>query len=282
VTPRISSALAHSSDPDLRGLCFVVAYDGTDFCGSQLQPEQRTVQGELERAFARMADHPARARLSGRTDAGVHALGQVVAFDTTRAIPPLGFMRGINTLLPDDLRIMRSASCPAGYHPRHESMGKTYRYVVQTGEQKNPLMRHRAFQLGRDVALDLGRMREAASMLVGTHDFRAFRASDDQRENTMRTIYTMTIEEAHAGDPTLVAIEVRGTAFMKNMVRILAGTLLDVGRGRMPLARIPTLLGSEARRDQAGLTAPAQGLTLVRVELGRKTPSPFPDLAPPG
>lgn len=263
------------SDSARVGLCLIVAYDGTDLHGSQLQPHARTVQGELERAIACIAGHPARARFSGRTDAGVHALRQVVAFDSARVIAPRSYMRALNTKLPPDVRVQHAVSCPAGYDPRFEAVAKTYRYVVQRGEVTNPLLRHRAYQLGRDMPLDIARMREAAAQLVGTHDFRAFRAADDTRENTMRTLYSLDIHDPFADDPTLLAMEVRGTAFMKNMVRILAGTLLDVARGRILLAHVPTLLGPTAQRPQAGHTAPAHGLTLVSVELGRKSPCPF-------
>jgi tRNA pseudouridine38-40 synthase len=259
-----------------RGVCLVVAYDGTDFAGSQLQPRQRTVQGELERAAEIMTGHPTRIRASGRTDAGVHALGQVVAFDSARDIPLRGFFLGINRSLPSDLRVQRVAYCPTGYDPRFDALEKTYRYVVQTGEAHNPLQRHRAYQLNKLWSLDLHAMRETARMLTGTHDFRAFRQAEDVRENTMRTLHSITLTEAFTGDPTMIAIEVRGTAFMKNMVRILAGTIIDVGRGRIPLRQVPAMLGPAAERISSGHTAPAHGLTLVNVVLGRKgQPSPF-------
>ncbi|MEY4515439.1 MAG: hypothetical protein RLZZ450_7561 [Pseudomonadota bacterium] len=257
-------------------MCLTVAYDGTDFAGSQLQPQQRTVQGELERAIATLTGHPTRIRASGRTDTGVHALGQVVAFDSAREIPLKGFFLGINRALPGDLRVQRTAYCPVGYDPRFDALEKTYRYLAQVGEAQNPLTRHRAYQLNRLWKLDMGAMRAAAHELTGTHDYRAFRQADDVRENTMRTLHSIEVSEAYGGDPTMLAIEVRGTAFMKNMVRILAGTLIDVGRGRLPLASVPKMLGQDADRVDSGQTAPAHGLTLVRVELGRKgQPSPF-------
>jgi tRNA pseudouridine38-40 synthase len=266
------------ASPDARriGVCLTVAYDGTDFAGSQLQPRQRTVQGELERAIAIMTGHPTRIRASGRTDAGVHALGQVVAFDSAREIPLKGFFLGINRSLPDDLRVQRVAYCPLGYDPRFDALAKTYRYLAETGEAQNPLTRNRAYQLNRLWSLDVAAMREAARFLTGTHDYRAFRQADDIRENTMRTLHSIEVSEAFLGDPSTISIEVRGTAFMKNMVRILAGTLLDVGRGRLALESVPAMLGKDAERLHSGHTAPAHGLTLVSVELGRKgQPSPF-------
>lgn len=255
-------------------MCLIVAYDGSDFAGYQLQPGKRTVQGELERAAETMTGHPVRVRAAGRTDAGVHALAQVVAFDSARDIPARGFFLGLNRVLPPDVRIQRAARCEAGYTPRFESLAKTYRYLSQLGEVQNPLLRQRAYHLGRHATLDFAAMRTAAAQLHGTHDFRAFRAADDPRENNVRTLYSVDVLTQYGGDPTLFAIEVRGTAFMKNMVRILAGTLIDIGRARLSLDAVPAMLGAQARRESTGHTAPAHGLTLVSVELGRQGPAP--------
>jgi tRNA pseudouridine38-40 synthase len=270
----------------LHGVRLVVAYDGTDFAGFQLQLAQRTVQGELERAIERMAGHPVRIRGAGRTDSGVHALGQVVAFDTRRAIRERGWLLGLHAHLPPDIRVQHASLCEPGYNPRFDSAGKHYRYVIQTGEALNPLLRNRAWQVGGPWTPDVARMRAAAALLVGSHDFRAFRQADDDRENTLRTLWRIDVIDSFVGDPSLIAIEVEGTAFMKNMVRILAGTLVDVGRGRIPLEEVPRLLGPEARREWAGQTAPAQGLVLVAVKLGRRAlrqeQGPIPPLTPPG
>lgn len=260
---------AQPDAPTLYGVRLVVAYDGTDFCGYQLQPNQRTVQGDLEHAAQQLAGHPVRMRGAGRTDSGVHALGQVVAFDSARKIRERGWVLGINQHLADDLRVQSATACEPGYDPRFDSLGKTYRYLLQLGEAKNPLLRNRAWQLGARK-LDLFKMREAAALLVGTHDYRAFRASGDERPNTVRTLWAVDVLDNVGGDETLVAIEVRGTAFMKNMVRIIAGTLVDVGSGRLPVSGVSALLGPEAGRERAGQTAPAQGLTMVHVALGRK------------
>ncbi len=262
--------MALSSDEPKHGVCLVVAYDGSDFAGYQVQPEKRTVQGVLERAAEVMTGHPVRVRAAGRTDAGVHALGQVVAFDSARNIAPRGFLLGLNTNLPPDVRVQDATRCAAGYDPRHDSLAKTYRYLTQLGERQNPLLRQRAWQLGKQATLDFVAMRAAAAQLIGTHDFRAFRSADDPRENNVRTMYSIELLEQFTGDPTLFAIEVRGTAFMKNMVRIMAGTLIDIGRGRRRLEDVPRMLGEQAERDLTGYTAPAHGLTLVNVELGRK------------
>jgi len=268
--------LASSTEAKPHGVCLIVAYDGTDFAGSQLQLELRTVQSELERAAEIMTGHPTRIRPAGRTDAGVHALAQVVAFDSARLITTMGWFRGLNSALPDDIRVQRVAYCEPRYDPRFDALEKTYRYVVQIGEQQNPLTRERAYQMHKVHALDLDEMRRAAAMLVGTHDFRAFKQADDVRPNTVRTLYAVEVEPSFSGDPTMFAFTVRGTAFMKNMVRIIAGTLIDIGRGRRRVDDVPGMLGEAAVRVRAGHTAPAAGLTLVNIVLGRKgAPSPF-------
>lgn len=254
----------------LFGVRLVVAYDGTDFCGFQLQPDQRTVQGELEQGITRMAGHPVRVRGAGRTDSGVHALGQVVAFDSARLISARGWTLGLHAYLPEDVRVQSACRCTVGYNPRFDSAGKIYRYLIQTGEAKNPMLRNRAWQLGSPALPDVARMRAAAQLLIGTHDFRAFRQSDDARENSVRTLWRVDVLSDFGGDPSLIAIEVLGTAFMKNMVRILAGTLVDLGVGRIPPERVPLMLGPQAPRESAGQTAPAQGLTLLEVKLGRQ------------
>lgn len=254
------------------GVRLTIAYDGTAFAGWARQPARRTVQGAIEDAIATMNGAPVELRGTSRTDAGVHALGQVAAFDAARAIPARGWMRGLNAALPDDVAIVGAAECAEGYAPRFDTVDKTYRYVVLRGETRDPLLRHRAWFVGPrqgGARLDVGAMRAAASVLIGRHDFRAFRAADDEREQTERTIASIELAEGWAGDARLLAIEVRGDAFMKNMVRILVGTLVEAGRGALGAAEIAALLGPGARREHAGPTAPAHGLTLVTIRLGR-------------
>jgi tRNA pseudouridine38-40 synthase len=254
--------------PAAHAVRLVVAYDGTEYCGFQKQAGQRTVQEELERAAARMAGHAVQVKAASRTDSGVHALGQVIAFHSRREIPARGWRLGLNAHLPPDIRVQAASLCEAGYNPRFDSLGKRYRYLIQMGEAKNPLLRHRAWQLGH-LPLDPAPMREAAKLLEGTHDFAAFRSADDERETTVRTLWSVSVTEGFTGDPSLVAIDVHGNAFMKNMVRILSGTLVKVGRKRMPPARMTDLLSPGADRSQSGETAPAHGLTLLEVQLGR-------------
>ncbi len=265
------------------GIRLVVAYDGAEFAGFVSQRDQRTVQGELERAIALMNGAPVLVRGAGRTDSGVHAAGQVVAFDAQRDIPPLGWRRGLNRKLGHDVVVRQAEVCAVGYNPRFDALDKTYRYVLQAARDRDPLLRTRVWSLGKSrqlrreftrdddasERLDVEAMRDAASRFVGVHDFHAFRAADDDRLVTTRRIFSFEVIPNFGSEPSLVALEVRGSAFMKNMVRILAGTLVDVGRGRMSPETIDRLLAPGARREDAGVTAPPHGLTLMHVTLGR-------------
>lgn len=265
----------------MTGILLTVAYDGTAFSGWARQPEQRTVQGTLESAVAQMNGEQVIVRGASRTDAGVHALGQAAAFDAARDIPASGWLLGLNAALPDDLAVRAAREVPDGYSPRFDTANKLYRYLLCVDDVRDPLLRHRAWHLGSRVRgkslrpLDVAAMRRAATHLVGTHDFRAFRAADDEGKTTVRTILSFDVVEGHIGDPRLVALEVRGTAFMKNMVRILAGTLVDVGTGGRG-EDLSELLGEHAVRKDAGLTAPPDGLTLVEVRLGRPSTEESP------
>lgn len=265
---------------DVRGVCLTLAYDGTEFTGWQRQPGQRTVQSTLEEAIESMAGHPVRARGASRTDAGVHATGQLVGFDTERDVSPLGWLRGLNGVLPLDVAVRAVEICEAGYNPRRDAAGKHYRYLLQTGEARDPLLRHRAWHLGpREVPrregthrdddarqwLDFAAVEQAIELMCGTHDFRAFRASDDTREHTVRTLSAIDLITPYEGSAGLLAVDVHGDAFLKNMVRIMVGTLVEVGRGRFGLDHVAALFGDTADRRNAGPTAPPQGLTLISV-----------------
>lgn len=259
----------------LGGVCLTLAYDGSGFAGWQRQPVLRSVQGVVEEAIRCIDPQAGKLRGASRTDAGVHARGQVAAFDTERRLPLHSWLMGINDHLPDDVAVMAAAACAVGYDPRHDSVDKTYRYLIYLGDISDPLWRQRAWYLGAlrwrgRRTLDLEAMRQAAQMLCGEHDFRAFRASNDDRDNTVRHLHNVDVQPGHAGDAELWSVHVRGSAFLRQMVRIIVGTLVDVGRHHLPAEAIPTLLGPQARRDQAGTTAPAHGLTLMGIQLGRQ------------
>jgi tRNA pseudouridine38-40 synthase len=266
------------------GVRLTLAYTGTDFAGYQRQPGARTVQGVLEAAIETICRVPIGVRGASRTDAGVHAEGQVVAFDTQRELSARRWLLALNRYLPHDAAVQSAEACEPGYEPRFDAVDKTYRYLFYLGLARVPQLRDRAWQLPRSgalrgdaadawtpgSALDLEAMRAACSELLGTHDFRAFRAADDERENTIRTLQLLELTPSFLGRPNLLALEVRGSAFMKNMVRILAGTLVAVGRGQLAAADVAQLLGPNAQRRREMQTAPAHGLTLLRVTLGRR------------
>ena len=264
----------------LYGTRLVIAYDGTNLSGWQRQPGIRTAQGLIEDAIETMAGTRIEVRGASRTDQGVHALGQVAAFDCEKQIDPRGWMLGLNTRMPADVSIVQAEPCAVGYNPRFDTTQKTYRYLVLFGEPRIPLLRHHAWhmaysQLGASRTgrgsppIDLEAMKRAASMMLGTHDFKAFRQADDDRKNTVRTMHAIDFHVGHNGYEELLAIDVRGTSFMKNTVRIMVGTLVDIGRGTRSEKDIEVLLSPAGTRHVAGQTAPAHGLTLLEIKFGR-------------
>jgi tRNA pseudouridine38-40 synthase len=265
------------------GVCLCLGYDGTDFHGWQAQPGLRTVQGMVEEAIDEMGLEHSPVKGCSRTDAGVHALGQLASFGCTHDVPREGWVHGLNARLPDDIVIEDAQPCFRRYNPRFHAAHKRYRYLVHVGRQRDPLLRKRAWQLGRkdgrkDVPpgghfvedyLDVDAIRTAAKHFLGTHDFRAFRQAADRREIMERTMFAIRVLPGWNGRRDLLAIEVIGNSFLKNMVRIMAGTLVEVGQGRIPPDDIPGMLHAGADRTDAGLTAPPHALTLVEIELAR-------------
>lgn len=247
-----------SDDPPRRNLRLTIEYDGTDFSGWQRQVGQRTVQGVLEEKLHELLREPVEIRGAGRTDAGVHADGQVATLAIVSNIPTGGLLRGLNTILPPDLAVVDVEEAAPGFDARFSARGKIYRYRIWNHFVRSPRHARTTWHVRRP--LDLDAMRAAARLLCGEHDFRGFRASDCDRRNTVRLIRRFDINRQGA----LVDIDVEATAFLKNMVRILAGTLADVGRGKRDAASVYRALET-GDRTAAGVTAPAAGLTLVRV-----------------
>lgn len=260
----------------ISGWKLVLAYDGTDFHGWQVQPGRATVQGALAEAIERITGERVLPQGSGRTDAGVHALGQVASFTLAAPIPEANFHRALNRALPASIRILSAANVSASFHARHDAVGKRYEYRIYRGEICPPWLARYVYAL--HWPLDVAAMREAAAAVVGEHDFASFAASDPDlaqrsREDTegregfgtVRTIFSSEwVEEA--GD--LLLYRVHGSGFLHHMVRNLVGTFLDAGRGHFSAGDIPKIL--EARsRTAAGATAPARGLFLVSVDYGR-------------
>jgi tRNA pseudouridine38-40 synthase len=242
----------------VRNLRLLIEYDGTDFAGWQRQRGQRTVQASLEEAFRALTGEAAVVRGAGRTDAGVHAAGQVANVHVQSRIPTGGLLRGLNAQLPSDIAVLEVTDCPEGFDARRAARGKVYRYQIWNHLVRSPL--HARYTWHCRAPLDTHAFRAAAALLVGEHDFRGFRASDCERRSTVRLLRRIEVDRAGA----LVTCEVEGTAFLKHMVRILVGTLVAVGRGDMDQAAVRRVLES-GDRTQAGITAPACGLTLMRV-----------------
>ena len=242
----------------MRNLRILIEYDGTDFHGWQRQPGQRTVQGCLEEAVAAMTGETVSIRGAGRTDAGVHADGQVATFALAARIPETGLLRGLNSHLPPDIAILEVREAPPELDARFSARGKVYRYQIWNHLVRSPLHARTSWHV-RSV-LDMAAMREAARALCGEHDFRAFRAADCERRTTVRVVRRLDLERQGA----LLIVEVEATAFLKNMVRILVGTLVDLGRGQITADAIDRMLRTGDRKA-GGITAPPQGLTLLRV-----------------
>lgn len=245
----------------MRRILLTVAYDGTEYHGWQAQEGVSTVEGELNRAIEELTGSVTEVIGASRTDAGVHGLCNRAVFDTESTIPEERFAAAINTFLPDDIRVISSKQVPDDWHPRKVKTVKTYEYRIDRGRIENPLMLRYAWHVWGE--LDLEAMRAAAAYLVGEHDFTSFCAVASQAEDKVREIITIDVEESAAAGE--LVIRVRGYGFLYNMVRIIAGTLVTVGQGKITPEDVSGIL--EARdRTRACETAPAKGLTLVSIE----------------
>ncbi len=242
----------------MKRLKCIVAYDGTDFSGFQVQPDQITVQGEIEAALSRITGQPVQISGSGRTDAGVHARGQVFHFDTDSTIPVEKWRFILNNQLPDSIIIQSVEEVESQFHSRFDVRAKEYRYCIDNGTVPD-LFRHRYAEHIR-YPLDVQRMQEAASHLIGEHDFTSFCSAKTHVEDKVRTIFDLRIEREN----NLIWIICQGNGFLYNMVRIIAGTLIEVGQGKRDPDEIPAILAA-CDRERAGLTAPAKGLTMWEV-----------------
>ena len=237
-------------------------YDGTHYVGWQLQENGPSVQGRLQRAVAELVGESVSVVAAGRTDSGVHAWGQVAAFDSPRALPLKAYWMGLNGLLPEDIAVVKAEEVAVDFDPRRWASGKRYVYRVSNRRSRSPLLRHTHCEIYQP--LDLDAMREAASCLLGEHDFSAFRAADCDAATPRRTLTKVEILGAPGGEVTLTF---EGTAFLKHMVRNLVGSLLEVGRARQSAAWLPEVLKGQDR-TKAGPTAPAHGLVLAEVFYG--------------
>ena len=245
----------------MRTIKLTIEYDGTAYCGWQLQPNGLSIQEVLEGALAKVLGAPTRLRSSGRTDAGVHARGMVAAFMTEREIPLAAFSDGLNSLLPPDIAIRDAREETPGFNPRADAVGKLYRYTIFTGARRSPLSRLYAWHLrGR---LDLDAMRAGAAHFVGEHAFALFRTAGCAAKTTIRSMDSVDISR----DGDSIIIDVRGSGFLRNMVRIMVGTLVAVGKGKLSPEAVSRLLNGD-KGISAGATAPAHGLCLMDVFYG--------------
>lgn len=247
----------------MRTFKFTLAYDGTAYSGWQVQPGQRTLQGTLETALTKITGETIRVTGSGRTDAGVHALGQVVSFHTASSLSADVFQRALNAELPEDIAVLDATEAPPGFHAIRDAIRKRYRYVLDDGPVPDVFRRRYAWHYRQ--RLDAPAMHRAAQALLGTHDFRSFESAWPQRTSSVRTIFEISVARGFFGDENLVSLEVEADGFLYNMVRAIIGTLVEVGRGSRPETWPAEVVAAEDRRA-AGMTAPAHGLFLLRVE----------------
>lgn len=278
----------------MRTIQLTLAYDGTRYAGWQVQPDRVSVQQVVESAVRKLTGEAVKIAASGRTDAGVHALGQVVTFNTALAVPVEGYRWGLVTTLPDDVVVVDACERPYGFHARFDAFRKTYRYVIHTSRTPTPWLRH--YVWWHRSSLDVAAMQVAANLLVGTHDFRCFETQWPNRSSSVRTIFSArwahcdiwqpwssvgqtpsgtdepsesvadAVTEPVSREGAFLCFDISADGFLYNMVRAIVGTLVHVGRGRWTPADVARIL-SVGDRSHAGDTAPAQGLYLLQVEL---------------
>jgi tRNA pseudouridine38-40 synthase len=283
---------APQSAPVLQTWKLTLAYDGTGFRGWQMQPGERTVQGELQAALGRVCGESPLPQGSGRTDAGVHALGQVASFALAAPIPAENLQRALNRTLPPAIRILEAKIVPSTFHARHSAVAKTYEYRVYRGAICPPFLAPHVYACS--WPMDLVALQKSARVFEGKHDFLSFAATDPELVKlgvdedaepeerplprpgfqleppmaaTVKTVFSSTWEAQPSPEGELLVYRVRGSGFLHHMVRNLVGTMLDVGRGRTGVDEIPGILAARSRAA-AGPTAPAQGLFLCSVEYG--------------
>lgn len=236
-----------------------IAYDGTAYCGFQIQNNAVTVEGVINEKLSQMTGEDIRIIGASRTDSGVHAKGNAAVFDTDSRIPGEKFAPALNTRLPEDIRIIYSKETEPDFHPRHCDCVKTYEYKIYNSPVPDPLLR--LYSHFEYIPLDVEAMREGAAYLVGEHDFKSFCSIDTSAKTTVRTIYSIEVSR----EDNLITIRIKGNGFLYNMVRIIAGTLMLCGKGRLAPEKIREILASKDR-EKAGPTAPAKGLTLVKID----------------
>lgn len=245
-----------------RRIRLVIAYDGTDYCGWQIQPNGITVEEVLNGVLTKLTGEDIHVIGASRTDSGVHALGNVAVFDTVSSIPPERMAYALNQRLPKDIVIVRSDEVPAGWHPRYRDVViKTYEYHIYNAPVQNPLKRRTSTHIS--FPLNVEKMREGAKYLIGEHDFASFCNVRTSVKDTVRTVTELRIDS----DGPEIIMRITGNGFLYNMVRIIAGTLIRVGRGFYEPEKVKEILEAKERTG-AGMTAPPNGLVLVEIDYG--------------
>ena len=243
----------------MRNIRLTIEYDGKDFNGWQKQPTKLNIQGEIERAIEDITGEEVDLIASGRTDAGVHALGQVANFKTNSNIPVEKFPIALNTKLKRSIRILEAVEVDERFHSRYNCKKKTYRYVINNSENGTAIYRNLEYNFPQK--LNVEKMNEAAKYFIGEHDFKGFKASGTSSKSSVRTIYQAKVYQ----EENRIFIELTGNGFLYNMVRIISGTLVEVGLGKIMPEDIEDIIES-GDRERAGKTLPPQGLYLVKVE----------------
>jgi tRNA pseudouridine38-40 synthase len=254
----------------VRWLKLTIAYDGTRFAGWQVQPDKPTVQGTIEAAWWEITQEDVRITAAGRTDAGVHALGQVAGVSTETRLTEDDLLRALNAVLPEDVAMLSVEPAPDGFHATRDAVGKRYRYQIHNGRVPDVFDRHYAWHYPQP--LDASAMHEAGQALVGEHDFSSFETAGSERPDSIRTIWELNVtrhavSERPPHSSNRISIEIAGDGFLYNMVRTIVGTLVEVGKGARDVGWPWDVLAARDRR-QAGPTAPPQGLFLVSVAYG--------------
>lgn len=246
----------------MKRIKLTVAYDGTDYCGWQVQPNGMTVEEILNRELSALTGEKVKVIGASRTDAGVHAEGNVAVFDTETGIPAERIAYALNCRLPEDIVAVKSEEVPGDWHPRYQCSVKTYEYRILNREMPDPVCRRSTVHVS--YPLNLGDMRTAAGYLKGEHDFKSFCSPHTEVKDTVRTVHSLEIEKE--GD--IITVRISGNGFLYNMVRIIVGTLINVGRGACPPEKVKEILEARDRR-KAAATAPAKGLVLKHIRYGK-------------
>ena len=246
----------------MKRIKLTVAYDGTDYCGWQVQPNGMTVEEILNRELSALTGEEVKVIGASRTDAGVHAEGNVAVFDTETGIPAERIAYALNCRLPEDIVAVKSEEVPGDWHPRYQCSVKTYEYRILNREMSDPVCRRSTVHVS--YPLNLGDMRTAAGYLKGEHDFKSFCSPHTEVKDTVRTVHSLEIEKE--GD--IITVRISGNGFLYNMVRIIVGTLINVGRGACPPEKVKEILEARDRR-KAAATAPAKGLVLKHIRYGK-------------